>query len=88
MPIDWTIQYFRVLAQNIQVVNETIQPLSSSEVRRIMDLDRVIPADNLCRNKQQFQSRHMNRILGLSVLLLLGFLLVVLQIRKANHLTP
>jgi F0F1-type ATP synthase assembly protein I len=30
----------------------------------------------------------MNRILGLSVLLLLGFLLVVLQIRKANHLTP
>jgi len=47
MPINWTIQYFRVFAQDIEVVNETIQPLSSTEVRRIMDLDRVIPADDL-----------------------------------------
>ena len=32
MPIEWTIQYFRVFAQQIEVINQTIQPLSSAQM--------------------------------------------------------
>src|SRR4030042_801442 len=32
MPINWTIQYFRVVAQQIEVMNQTIQSLSSPQM--------------------------------------------------------
>jgi hypothetical protein len=43
-----------VFAQHIEVVDETIQTLLPAKMGRIIDLNPVLPTDNLCGNEEQF----------------------------------